>query len=88
MIEGFKMNSPTYVASKMNSSSVKDALPAVVKLYHDSSDTTVPLNSTLEFGEVLRGKVGEEGVEVITTDGKGHGGIVVDLMLGGGEGGG
>ena len=60
-------------------------LPLKVRLYHAKDDTTVSFKSTEYFYESLRGK----GVEVevqIADEGGGHGGILVDLMLGLDEG--
>jgi acetyl esterase/lipase len=86
MVEAFDCNSPTFVARGMDREVLRERLPGVVRLYHCEDDTTVPVGSTVEFFEVLKGKGRNIDLEIIKGVGKGHGGVIVELMMGGGDG--
>lgn len=65
----------------MSEEEVRARLPPSIKLYHAKDDTTVSFKSTEAFYSSLK----EKGVEVecqLADDGGGHGGILIDLMLG------
>ena len=82
----FAESSPTLITAEMDRDELWARMPPVVRLFHAKDDTTVSAASTSEFHKELTRFDDAEGggadTKFILDEVGGHGGIIVDFMLG------